>query len=306
MAIRGTAVGCMNWKRHGFHFTPRCFGLCAALVAYSFSGVAVGSPQEPKSQRPKNASQSENQSSAEARRTFEGRCAPCHGLDGRGGERAPNIATRPSVQRQSDAQISRTIQNGVPAAGMPSFATFDRAQINALVNYLRLLQGRRDATPIPGNATNGKTLFFGGAKCSECHSVEGQGGFIAADLSIFGRTHPIEEVREAITNPGKAGDPSKGTVVVTALDGQKYSGVVRNEDNFSLQLQTIDGGFHLFAKSDLGDISRRPESLMPANYGSTLSRAELDDLIGFLMKTAADAKPDPASSKKSNRGEEEE
>ena len=40
-------------------------------------------------------------------------------------------------------------------------------------------------------------------------------------------------------------------VAVTTADGQTLTGVVRNEDNFSLQLQTTDGTLHLFAKSEL-------------------------------------------------------
>jgi hypothetical protein len=36
----------------------------------------------------------------------------------------------------------------------------------------------------------------------------------------------------------------------------KYSGRVRNEDNFSLQLQTLDGAFHLFMKSELRSFER--------------------------------------------------
>ena len=36
-----------------------------------------------------------NQALATGRRTFESTCAPCHGLNGKGGERAPDIATQP-------------------------------------------------------------------------------------------------------------------------------------------------------------------------------------------------------------------
>jgi cytochrome c oxidase cbb3-type subunit III len=253
-----------------------------------------------------NESQSEDRSSAEGRRTFQTRCAGCHGLDGRGGERAPNIATKPSVQRQPDAWIFRIIHDGVPETGMPSFATLDVARIKALVKYLRLLQGKTETALILGDPRNGKTLFFGRARCSECHLVEGQGGFIAADLSIFGRTHSADETRDAITNPNKAGDSSTGIAVVTTRDGRKYSGMVRNEDNFSLQLQAVDGGFHLFVKSDLENITKQRESLMPSTYGSTLSHAELDDLASFLITVARDRTSDAASKKKSTKNAKDE
>jgi cytochrome c oxidase cbb3-type subunit 3 len=73
---------------------------------------------------------------------------------------------------------------------------------------------------------------------------------------------------------------------VTAKDGKMYSGLVRNEDNFSLQLLSLDGTFHLFSKSDLAAIHFRQEPLMPADYGSRLSAADLDALAAYLASLA--------------------
>jgi hypothetical protein len=73
---------------------------------------------------------------------------------------------------------------------------------------------------------------------------------------------------------------------VTGKDGKSYSGLVRNEDNFSLQLQSLDGTFYLFSKSDLASITFHEESLMPADYGSKLSGAELDALAAYLASIA--------------------
>jgi len=302
----GLGTKAMNWKRDSLHSKVRRVSLWLAISSYCLFWVTGMSSQQHPSRRSVNESQAESRSSAEGRRTFQTRCAPCHGLDGRGGERAPNIATKPSVQRQPDTRIFRIIQDGVPETGMPSFATLDPARINALVRYLRLLQGKMETEEIAGDSRNGKTLFFGRARCSECHLIEGQGGFIAADLSTFGRTHSMGETRDAITNPNKPGDPSPGIALVTTHDGQKYSGMVRNEDNFSLQLQAVDGGFHLFLKSDLENVTRQPESLMPSTYGSTLSRAELDDLASFLMTVARSRKSDAASKQKLSQNAKDE
>ena len=88
-------------------------------------------------------------------------------------------------------------------------------------------------------------------------------------------------------------------------DGKEYSGVVRNEDNFSLQLQGLDGDFQLFQKSELSSFSRQPGSLMPADYGSTLNRDELNDLISFLMFSARGVRMEAAASAKPTDDEEE-
>src|SRR5712692_5696408 len=59
--------------------------------------------------------------SAGGEQTFASSCAGCHGLDGRGGERAPNIAENPKVQHLADSQIFHIIENGIPGTGMPGF-----------------------------------------------------------------------------------------------------------------------------------------------------------------------------------------
>ncbi len=157
---------------------------------------------------------------------------------------------------------------------------------------------------MPGNPQNGKAIFFGRARCSECHLAAGAGGFIASDLSSYGRSRPIEEIRDAIVKPNQPSNAPRGTVTIATRADQNLTGVLRNEDNFSLQLQSLDGIFHLLLKSDIATINRDPNSLMPANYGSTLSHGELNDLVSFLMSVAQhDKSPDP---KKTEPSDEEE
>jgi putative heme-binding domain-containing protein len=222
------------------------------------------------------------------KQTFASTCANCHGLDGRGGERAPNIAENPKVQKLSDGQIARIIQNGIPAAGMPAFHSLPTADVQAVVTYLRTLQGTRQQTRqslrLPGDPVRGQTIFFGKAECSGCHMVTGKGGFIASDLSAYARTHPAEQIRGAITSPGSA--PQARLITATTRGGGKVVGRIRNEDNFSLQLQTLDGTFYSVSKSDLEGLQYNAQSLMPADYGSRLSPDELNDLVSYLMKLA--------------------
>jgi hypothetical protein len=63
--------------------------------------------------------------------------------------------------------------------------------------------------------------------------------------------------------------------------------MIRNEDNFSLQMQTEDGSFHSFEKSGHLRIDRPSHSLMPSNYGSQLGKQDVDDIVAFLLKTSA-------------------
>jgi cytochrome c oxidase cbb3-type subunit 3 len=278
-------------------------GIVAAAGALLIAASAYGFGAKQSAPRPAGVEQSDR-SIADGRQVFESRCAGCHGIDGRGGERAPDIATSAKTQRRSDSALAQIISNGIPSAGMPAFSTLDAPTSRALVKYLRFLQGKTGSTAFPGNPQNGKAIFFGRARCSECHLAAGAGGFIASDLSAYGRSRPVEEIREAIIKPNQPANGPRGTVTIATRAGQALTGVLRNEDNFSLQLQSLDGAFHLLMKSDVASIKRDPNSLMPADYGSTLSAGELNDLISFLMSVAQhDKSPDP---KKTETSDDEE
>jgi cytochrome c oxidase cbb3-type subunit III len=231
----------------------------------------------------------------QGRQVFSSSCAGCHGLDGRGGERAPDIASKPEVQRLSSAALTRIVHDGVTGTGMPSFRLLGASRIQAVVLYVRSLQGRGEAGRLPGNSEAGKGLFFGKAGCAECHMVAGVGGFIGSDLSNYAATESAQEIRDAILHPEAKADPAKKAVLVTTMSGEQLTGVARNEDNFSLQLQTLDGSFHLFTKTDLKSVEHQDRSLMPSDYGSRLSRVELNDIVSYMMSVAksnlAGAKP---------------
>jgi len=226
------------------------------------------------------------QRSREGNQAFASRCGMCHGIDGRGGEHAPDLTSR-AVAELSDADLERIVENGIPARGMPAFATLGPAVIKSAVAYLRFLQGRAGVAAVNGSPVRGKELFFGRGRCSDCHMVRGAGGFLGPDLSSYSGSRSPDRVRRAIVDPNWDLDLKAETVRVITHEGSELVGVARNEDNFSLQLQTLDGSFHLLMKSDLVALSRDHHSLMPSDYASRLSAQDLDDLVSFLVSVGA-------------------
>jgi cytochrome c oxidase cbb3-type subunit III len=265
----------------------RLLCLIALLIA---AGVMSPSPARPQAPSGKNsASALEN-----GRQILASNCAACHGIDAKGSERAPNIADSPDVQRLSDAQLSHIIENGIPGTGMPAFRSLPTSQISDLISYLRSLEGARRNARLPGNPKQGRVLFFGKAGCSQCHMFAGEGGFIASDLTDFARTHSAEQLRDAIVD-ANAGDKNKVRLATAVLrDGKQYVGRVRNEDNFSLQLQTLDGTFLFVAKSDLKSLEYESKPLMP-DFASAFTPTELNDLISFLLSASGNGTPEHAA-----------
>lgn len=222
----------------------------------------------------------------EGKQIFATTCAACHGLDGAGGEHGPDISHRREVQGLTDQRLQQIIRGGIPGTGMPAFRSLSESQVKAVVRHLRSLQGQGATAEVSGDPRAGRAIFFGKAGCSQCHMARGEGGFIASDLSSYASAPSPGDIRDAITDPNRNLDPRKRPVAVTTAGGQTLTGIVRNEDNFSVQLQTPDGALHLFAKTELQSIEYQPRSLMPDDYAARLSRKELDDLVSYLVSIA--------------------
>jgi mono/diheme cytochrome c family protein len=74
------------------------------------------------------------------RKVFRDRCASCHGDDGRGTRKAPDLTGR-DVQGQSDGALFWKIGQGNTRRGMPTFSYLPEPQRWQLVLYLRSLSG---------------------------------------------------------------------------------------------------------------------------------------------------------------------
>lgn len=260
--------------------------LLLALLILLCAGVLHGlSPAQ------QNAATDEdsNPAAAQGRRSFSANCAGCHGLDGRGSDKAPNIAETEKARGFSDAQLSDIISRGISGTGMPAFHNLNEQQVHALVGHLRTLQGKLDAKSVPGDAARGKGIFFGKAGCSACHTVSGEGGFLGPDLSAYGPAKSAKAIQDEIVRQDRFATTGYRQGTVISRDGKRLEGIIRNEDNFSLQLQTKDGSFHFFQKAELQKVEHSDQSLMPTNYRERLSVSELNDLVSFLMSTGRDA-----------------
>jgi len=219
-------------------------------------------------------------------------CAACHGSDGRGGNKAASLVTSDSVRTRSDEDLFRIIHDGT-AEGMPAFAQIGEDNIRVLVHFLRILQnGTAPEKPpqrvaIAGDPDAGSALFFGKAQCASCHRMQGKGRYIASDLTAYGRIHNVDAIVRAIVDPHAQSTPSVRVVTVTTKKGQTLTGVLKNEDNFSVDLQTQDGRYFLLDRSQLARVSDSGRSLMPRDYAQVLSPRELDDIAEFLRLAAS-------------------
>ena len=232
---------------------------------------------------------------------FRANCAFCHGLGARGGGRGPDLTRAQKRHGNADGDLFRTINQGVPGTAMPPNGATQQGvgmtddEIWQVITYIRSVQKKAPA-PVAGNVSHGKELFFGSANCATCHMVQGKRGRLGPDLTTTGSTRSTEYLVESVRNPNRrlAHGITEGlkefsqeylTATVVDLHGERYLGVVLNEDNFTLQMIDTREQLHLFDKSKLQLFEETRQSLMPAYDPKMLPEKDLQDLIAFLLET---------------------
>ena len=137
--------------------TRQKFSKHAALLWLGLTIPGAVLPVRAQSSNMKGSPSSTNSVTTLGKSNFSSTCVGCHGLDGRGSERAPSIAGA-KVQRYSDTQISAIISNGVPGTGMPGFHSLSAAQVRSIVAYVRALQGKIETLALAGDAKRGQEI----------------------------------------------------------------------------------------------------------------------------------------------------
>jgi putative heme-binding domain-containing protein len=166
-------------------------------------------------------------------------------------------------------------------------------EIWQVVTYIRSVEVKAPAQPA-GNAEHGKELFNGALGCSTCHMIQGKGGRLGPDLSTVGASRSSDYLVESVRNPSrrlaqgifeamKEFPQEYESVSVVTADGTKLSGVVLNEDQFTLQMLDTREQLHLFEKGTIRSFEKRRESAMPAYDQKALSDKDLQDLVAYLQ-----------------------
>jgi cytochrome c oxidase cbb3-type subunit III len=223
---------------------------------------------------------------------FRANCSPCHGLNARGGGRGPDLTSGRWTHGGTDAEIFRTISEGVPGTQMPANG-FEDSEIWSIVAYLRsLAPAKRAAT---GDRVKGEEIFWGEGACGTCHMVRGRGGRLGPDLSRVGAARSAEYLEQAVRDPSKQlsdgmVDPNNhygyplvyDTVTVVTKTGETVRGVAKNEDTFSVQMIDMRRSLRVFLKKDVASVKHERVSLMPAYSEEQFGAEKLRDLVGYL------------------------
>jgi PQQ-dependent dehydrogenase (methanol/ethanol family) len=215
---------------------------------------------------------------ASGQRSFEARCGGCHGGDGKGGVRAPDIVTPGLVTQRSAEEMAALITDGLPDFGMPGFQV-PEPELTALITFYRTQASPATDAVVSGDAAKGQAMFR--RRCSGCH-LRGDGmRMVGPDLSAIGSQRTLPELRAAVEAPDASIANGYAAVDVELADGKMLRGFSRNASNYDLQLQGLDGKLHLLLRTDYRDVKAVGKSLMPT---LGLAESDVDNLLAYLAK----------------------
>jgi cytochrome c oxidase cbb3-type subunit 3 len=176
---------------------------------------------------------------------------------------------------------------------MPGSSTLSERDVANIVAYLRTLDTKTNSGAATGDPKKGEAVY-NSSGCSACHMIEGQGGSIGPELTRVGAMRGAANLKARLENPGanlpQVGEGAFGSrwtqylmYRAVAKNGRVVEGVRVGEDSFTIVLKDAGGKLHGFWKPDLRSLEKEPgKSFMPS-FKDTLSAAEQDDLVAYLM-----------------------
>lgn len=134
-----------------------------------------------------------------------------------------------------------------------------------------------------GKAEEGRKIFFERVEvyCSRCHLVQGEGGVAGPDLTGIGARQTREYLLESILYPNQKIAEGFETTVVKLNNGTVYAGILTQENDATLELNSSEDGLTTIRKSDIKS-REKGGSGMPAELRQVLTKRDLRHLVEYL------------------------
>ncbi|HVX11184.1 MAG TPA: PVC-type heme-binding CxxCH protein [Pirellulales bacterium] len=134
----------------------------------------------------------------------------------------------------------------------------------------------------PPDVSLGRALFA--KTCQQCHTLFGTGGKVGPDLTGSNRANVDYTLSNLIDPSALIGKDYQATIVQTS-DGRTLTGIVRNEDQDSLQLALANETVTLL-KSDIEERELSDKSMMPDDQLKPFSDHQVRSLVAYLASPA--------------------
>ena len=128
------------------------------------------------------------------------------------------------------------------------------------------------------NPSRGRLTFQ--KQCGTCHVLYGVGRLVGPDLTGSNRRN-VDYLLENVVDPSASVGAGFRTTVFQLDDGRTFNGVVTAESDRTVTIQTAQESVVL-DKQRIAERVQTAQSLMPEGMLTTLSAAEIADLVAYL------------------------
>jgi putative heme-binding domain-containing protein len=163
---------------------------------------------------------------------------------------------------------------------MPAFS-LGQHDLNAIVEFVSALRAPAAEHPASGDAEAGERFFFDKGNCSICHMVRGRGGILGSDLSNLGQERRLGQIEQALRDLSALRTPGCRLIAVRSRHGHTIRGLAKNESNYGLQVESLDGALHFLTQEQIAEEIREPKPLMPPLNAPD---EEKRDLLAFVTR----------------------
>jgi putative heme-binding domain-containing protein len=246
-------------------------GLLAGLIV---AGLSAQTPDIPKNNPYTSPADIER-----GARLFAANCSPCHGPKGNGG-RGANLA-RPKLPRApDDAALFQTIRDGIPNTEMPGVWSMNDHETWQVAAHVRTL-GRVAPEQVSGDPAAGAAVFRSKG-CAGCHTVGTEGGRMGPPLTEIGERRSAAYLRGLVLDPASYLTEDFTMADLATTSGARITGIVINEDTYSIQVRDLQDRLHSFWKQDLATLEKHTDRTPMPSFRGRLSDRELEDLVAYL------------------------
>jgi putative heme-binding domain-containing protein len=120
------------------------------------------------------------------------------------------------------------------------------------------------------------------SKCATCHSINAEGGDIGPNLDGVAQWG-AKALTEKIIDPNRNISENFRMYTIRLKDGKVSSGLYRREEGAVIIFADLTGKEFSIPKADIAEQTPSKLTLMPDNFGQTISQQEFDALVHFLL-----------------------
>ena len=153
---------------------------------------------------------------------------------------------------------------------------------------------KKELTPkllAKANVGNGRRIFL--KTCQNCHLLFGTGGQIGPDITGSNRSN-LDYILENMLDPSAVVGRDYQMTVVALKDGRAISGLLKQESDSALTIQTINDKV-VVPKSEIEERNLSSVSMMPERQLDPMTKEEVRDLIAYLGSPAQVVLTGPSS-----------